>query len=337
MKHIITAHSPPLISPLLSWSILPAAWMSSAAVCRNTRSDLLFFRPPMPIRSINSHAAKNILNGDIYIFPKLDGLEGSCFVSDDGNLKCASAKKELSTEKDMQGFYHVMLSTPEIYDYLEAHPDHILYGIWLIPQNILTYKDSAWRKFYITDVYDAAHRRYLPYDEYKPLLDEYFLYYTPTIGTLQIKDGPSVDVLDFLQKTKANNNFLLSEYSTANAGIIIKNYKYAENCPNPAWVELTDYDEDQKIPTVEPLIEQKIVADCLTNDFLAEAYIKYGETLDRWNGLDMANCLFFIYRYFVNKQIWHIVHKYEEPIINFHILKKCVYKKAREYLRKNYY
>ena len=37
-------------------------------------------------------------------------------------------------------------------EYLKANPTHRLFGEWLIPHRLRTYRDDAWKRFYVFDV-----------------------------------------------------------------------------------------------------------------------------------------------------------------------------------------
>jgi hypothetical protein len=113
--------------------------------------------------------------GECYVFPKIDGTNGSVWL-DSGVIKGGSRNRELSLDSDNQGFYVQMVNDQNIKDYLTKHPTHRLYGEYLIPHSLRTYRDDAWRKFYVFDVCidrDNDDVEYIPYDIYQPMLEEF--------------------------------------------------------------------------------------------------------------------------------------------------------------------
>ena len=63
--------------------------------------------------------------------------------------------------------------------FLKSHPELRLYGEYLVPHTLKTYYDEAWNKFYVFDVVNESG--YLPYEEYKAMLDEYDIEYIPPL------------------------------------------------------------------------------------------------------------------------------------------------------------
>ena len=115
--------------------------------------------------------------GDCYIFSKLDGSNSSVWLED--NTICAGSRnRKLTLDNDNQGFYNSIIENDNINKYLNKYPNHTLYGEWLVPHTLKTYKDDAWRKFYIFDIIeklDNGELRYIPYEDYESILKEYEL------------------------------------------------------------------------------------------------------------------------------------------------------------------
>ena len=130
--------------------------------------------------------------GEVYVFPKIDGTNGSIWLSPEGQLCAGSRRRLLSLEADNAGFYAWVLEQEHILRYLQENPTHRLYGKWLVPHSLKTYRDDAWRNFYVFDVAidkdpaDIKHERdsavhYLHYEEYKAGLDAFNIMYIPPI------------------------------------------------------------------------------------------------------------------------------------------------------------
>ena len=89
--------------------------------------------------------------GECYIFPKIDGTNASVWI-EDGKIKAGSRTRELSLESDNAGFYEWVLKQGNLLEYLTENPTHRIFGEWLVPHSLKTYRETAWRRFYIFDI-----------------------------------------------------------------------------------------------------------------------------------------------------------------------------------------
>ena len=129
------------------------------------------------IEKLGREECEGILNGTVTIQPKIDGTNSVVWLGDDGNVHAGSRKRELSLDNDNAGFMAQIIDDENIKSYLHKHSNHYVYGEFLVPHTIRTYDSDAWKKFYIFDVFELNdnYGRYLPYDEYVPLLEEFNL------------------------------------------------------------------------------------------------------------------------------------------------------------------
>ena len=102
--------------------------------------------------------------GECYIFPKIDGTNASVWLLN-GELQAGSRTRHLTLEKDNAGFLAWAKEQTNLIEYLKENPLLRLYGEWLVPHSLKTYRESAWRKFYVFDVYDDETKTHLPYSE----------------------------------------------------------------------------------------------------------------------------------------------------------------------------
>lgn len=137
------------------------------------------------IERLGTDEVEGILNGEVYIFPKLDGTNTGVHLDDEGNVQVNSSKRLLTVDNDNAGACAYVLANEKFKKYLQKHPNHYLYGEFLIKNTIRYYEDDAWNKLYIFDVveYDGDNTRYLTYDEYVPLLEEFDIEYIPCMIT----------------------------------------------------------------------------------------------------------------------------------------------------------
>jgi ATP-dependent RNA circularization protein (DNA/RNA ligase family) len=106
------------------------------------------------------------------------------------------------------------------YDFFKANPSLRLYGEWLIPHTLKTYRGDAWRKFWVFDVFNDATDSYLTYDTYQPLLDSYLVDYIPPLA--KVKNGNLEHFIHVLER----NNFFIQDGKGIGEGIVLKNYQY---------------------------------------------------------------------------------------------------------------
>lgn len=295
------------------------------------------YKPYQHIERLGSDETDGILNGKFYIFPKIDGTNGCCYLDDNGELKCGSRNRELTLEKDNAGFYRAMLLNENIIRYLKCNPSHILYGEWLIKNHIKTYKDDAWRKFYVFDIYDTQSNSYLPYDRYAEILKSYNIDFIPLlfIGDISYTKN-DLDIL--LNKYLTANTYLLKDNSGVGEGIVIKNYNYHNKYGRQTWAKVVtdEFKNRQKTKQQNNDIsfEQIITNKYLTTTVLEKEFLKLKEMTGSWNSKLTPNYLNIIYNTFIHEELWDILKDYKNPTINFKLLQKSIYAKARDFLIK---
>lgn len=188
------------------------------------------FRKYMHIERFGNDNVQGIELGELYVFPKLDGANGSIWF--DNGVQAGSRKRHLTIEADNAGFYQWVLDNNNFADFFNKEQKLRLYGEWLVPHSLKTYREDAWKKFYIFDVYDDEICKYMKYDEYKPLLDSFSLDYIPPLCV--INNATYEDLLAQI----SNNIFLIQEGSGVGEGIVIKNYSYQNKFGRTIWAKI---------------------------------------------------------------------------------------------------
>ena len=156
------------------------------------------FTPYMHIERLGTDEVEGILNGHVVVTTKLDGSGFVTWLSD-GELKVGSSKRVITPEDDNQGCAKWVYAQDNYKAYLEKHSNHILYGEYLIKNHIKDYDITAYKKGYIFDIFDVETKKWLPYEEYTKMLDEFNITYIPAIAIL---DNPSEqDIYNLLDKT----------------------------------------------------------------------------------------------------------------------------------------
>lgn len=280
------------------------------------------------IERLGTDEVEGILNGDVYVFSKLDGTNCGVMLDKEGNVKVNSRNRVLSLDFDNAGSYAYVLGNEKFKKYLEKHPTHYLYGEFLVPHTIRHYKDEAWNKLYIFDVveYNGGVPHYLSYEEYVPLLEEFNIEYIPLIKKLT---NPSVEDIMNLQDSCT---FLTKENKAAE-GIVIKRYDFVNKYGRTTWAKVVRNEHKvvhkPKKPVSVDSIEHLIVKELCTNEFVEKEYAKFVNE-NGWNSKFIPKFLGIVWHTFIVEESWNIVKKYKCPKIDFKILNRLVIEKIKE-------
>lgn len=273
---------------------------------------------------------QGIDKGKCYIFPKLDGTNASVWFKDVNNIGVGSRKRELSLDADNAGFFNEIIKDTNIKQFLYDRPHLRLYGEFLVPHSLKTYQEDAWRKFYIFDVVDTITGRYLAYDEYQPLLEQYGLTYIPCIAILE---DPTLEELSKLLET---NTYLVTE--GVGEGIVIKRYDFVNQWGHTKWAKIVNVEfkvkAKQKVrsdlkATIETL-EAKIAEKFVTEALVEKEYAKIALDEDGWQSRKIPELLCTVYYCLITEEMWEIVKYCKRPTIDFKRLYSTVCARVRQ-------
>jgi len=271
--------------------------------------------------------------GECFVFPKIDGTNASVWLSDDGKLCAGSRNRELSLEKDNAGFYDYVIHNKEILDLLQEFPQFRLYGEWLVPHSLKTYREDSWRNFYVFDVTidnEDGSVRYVHYDEYAPILEAFNIKYIPPI--CKIKNGSYEQFINQLN----NNIFLIKDGSGVGEGIVIKRYNFTNRYGRTTWAKIVTSEFKEKHSKVmgcseikgKKMIEEEIVDVFLTKAMIEKIHAKI--SLDEWSSKKIPQLLSTCYYDLIKEESWSFIKKYKNPIINYGTLQHFVFSKVKK-------
>jgi hypothetical protein len=279
----------------------------------------------MHVERFGNDIVQGIELGACYIFPKLDGTNGSLWF-EYSCIKAGSRNRELSLIQDNAGFYNSIVDNPKEYKkyekFFKIFPDCILYGEWLVPHSLKTYKQDAWRKFYVFDVYDTSLNRYIHYDAYQKILESLNINYIPPICI--INNASYDNLLHEIQ----NNKFLIEDGNGIGEGIVIKNYNYKNKNNHTIWAKIVTNEFKEKhsrtmgapIKDGKKMVEQDIINKYITQHFVDKTFAKIVNENEVWNSKYIPRLFSTIYHDLINEEIWDIVKKMKQPTINFKTL-----------------
>lgn len=254
--------------------------------------------------------------GTCLVFPKIDGANASVWL-EDGEVCGGSRNRELTDDADNAGFFNAVKTDPRIRAYLEKHPNHRVFGEWLVPHSLKTYRDDAWRRFWIFDIMDGD--RYVPYDEYKPDLDAAGLDYIPPVAV--IKNA----TIDTLMGCLDRNTFLIKDGHGLGEGLVIKNYAYKNRFGRTVWAKIvrTEFKEIHNRTMGAPVVQtEKVVEEAIVAEFVTEALIekelaKIVNEAGAWSSKMIPRLLGVVFYSLVAEECWSFVKKFSNPKVDF--------------------
>ena len=290
------------------------------------------FKKYQHIEKFETMEVEGIELGVCFVFPKIDGTNGSVWLDeDDITIKTGSRNRELSLDNDNQGFYkHIFEDNDDIHNYLYDNPTHRLYGEWLVPHTLKTYKQDAWKKFYVFDI--MVEDEYIPYDIYKPLLEEYNIDYVPAICS--IKNGSS----EQLRHQISNNVFLVEDCKGVGEGVVLKNYDYTNKYGRKTWAKIvrndfkTQHSKEMGHPEMngKSLVEDKIVQKYCDENLIEKTYAKIVNEEGGWSTKFIPRLFGMVWYDLINEEIWEILKDMKKPTINFGLLHNLMIMKIKE-------
>jgi len=286
------------------------------------------FQKYQHVERIGSDEVDGLLVGECHVFPKIDGTNGSVWW-DDG-IHAGSRNRVLAPDADNAGFLAAVMKNEALCTLAADLAGHIIYGEWLVPHTLKTYRDEAWRQFYVFDVFDVTRDRYVPYEDYWVGCESNGVHYIPLLEKVT---NPSDDHLQMLVK---RNRYLLQDGAGSGEGIVIKRYDFVNHWGRCTWGKIVrnEFKEENAkvfgVPdvTMQP-IEAKIIAAFVTPGRVAKikekmredgplASRRIPELLNRtWHNL-------------ITEEMWNIVMKFKRAKIDFGRLNQFCVQRVKE-------
>lgn len=293
------------------------------------------FKKYQHVERFGNKEVEGIEFGKCYVFPKIDGTNGSVYLDEMGLIKAGSRKRELTIEADNAGFCKWVTDNISFKNFFSSNPSLRLYGEWLVPHTLKTYDKDAWRDFYVFDVCRLDNNgdlEYLPYDEYKSKLELHGINFIPPIAT--VENGDYEKFATFLDK----NVFLIEDGNGVGEGIVIKNYDFKNKFGRTAWAKIIRNEFKEKhyklmgSPSIKysSMVEEKIVEKYLTDHMIDKVHIKIFSQENGWESRFIPSLLETVYNDFICEELYTAINKFKNPTINFKTLKHFVFKAVRE-------
>jgi len=258
--------------------------------------------------------------GKTYVFPKIDGTNGSLW-DEDGVLCAGSRNRKLSAEADNAGFYNAMKDDRRMLAFFKTHPHLTLYGEWLVPHTVTTYRDDAWRRFYVFDVYHQQDEKLLPFDVYEPVLKALNIDYLAPLAI--IKNGS----VDMYTTCLEKNVFLIKDGAGVGEGIVVKNYDFINQYGRQVWAKIVTNEFKEKhhkamgAPEIGGLVlEQSIVDKYVTQAMVDKVHAKIVLAQSGWHSKCIPQLLNTVFYDLVQEETWNFIKENKNPLIDFRAL-----------------
>ena len=267
--------------------------------------------------------------GECYVFPKIDGTNASVWLDGHGIIQAGSRNRHLTINSDNAGFYDWAVKQANLSEYLKANPTHRLYGEWLVPHALRTYRDDAWKNFYVFDVMDGD--KYLHYSEYSKLLEKHGIEYIPPICV--IKNPTQERLIAQLEK----NGYLIKDGSGVGEGIVVKNYDYKNKYGRVTWAKIVTNEfkaKHSKTQVTEiketTTIEQRICEKYVTKSLIEKELSKIKSENDGWSSKLIPRLIGTIYYCLVSEECWNFVREFKNPTVDFKKLQQLCTHRIKE-------
>jgi len=303
------------------------------------------------IEKFGTTEVEGILEGTCHVFPKIDGTNASVWYEKGYSeaapfdIHCGSRRRVITPgDKDNHGFA-AFINDPHntfaqrIRRFFTLWSDLRLHGEWLMPHSLRTYREEAWRRFYVFDVItmcrtvDGEEPFHLPYDEYQPKLEDAGIDYIPCMAVVE-----NAMTYDF-NKLLPQNTFMMQDGCTGE-GIIIKNYEFKNRFGRTTWAKVVAAEFKEKhnhamgppVKTGELTVELRIADEFVTRVMIDRVKANIEAEMGDWSRRYIPRLLNTVFYELVREETWDFIKKHKNPTIDFKKLNKLVSCRVKELL-----
>lgn len=247
-------------------------------------------------------------------------------------LCAGSRNRTLSFEYDNAGFYSAIHTDKRFIAFFNDHPGKRLYGEWLVPHTLKTYKKEAWNKLYVFDVLDESGE-FMSYSEYAPILEAYEIEYVPCIAVAEYP------VLEKLYHTLNQNTYLLEDGKGIGEGVVLKNYSFKNKFGRIAFAKMITTEFKEKFHKVmgpneiknEYLVEEKIANKYVSSHLVDKIIAKIVNDTGAFSSRDIPRLLHTVYYDVVREELWEALKEFDNPKIDFKELQRQIIRTTKGY------
>lgn len=282
------------------------------------------------IERFGTTEVQGIEEGTTYVFPKIDGTNASVWY--DNGIKAGSRSRELGLGKDdNHGFNAWAQQQRSLLNFFKAYPHVRLFGEWLVPHSLKTYRKEAWRQFYVFDVGLSGDGDYfLHYDAYKSILEAYGINYIPPIAI--VNNGTLEKYNDLL----ARNQYLIEDGKGNGEGIVIKRYGFVNQHGRTTWAKIVTNEFKEahtkemgaSVMNAKKLVEEDIAKEFVTKSLVDKEFAKI-ESVEGWSSKLIPKLLNTVYYELIKEESWEFLKKHKFPTVNYGTLRAYVFAETK--------
>lgn len=305
------------------------------------------------VERIEKEECSGILEGNCYIFEKIDGANASIYLNEETDkIICCSRTRSLPPTESFRGFVPYILEREDnLKPFLK---DFIFYGEWLVAHKV-KYAKEAYNKFYVFDIYDKKLRNFVHFNDSK------YLYIESNLNNVIefIKpdahiENPSIDQIkpylyvpsnygsDFREGIVIKNYDFINKYGRCTYGKVLnekfKEVKYKKDAEPNLDIEVKISEEYCTFARVDKIC-RKIKFLQVDKDIGIDYTIEPREedVLKLSNRLSMKDIFQVINRTFydiISEDMFDILKRFNHPVIDFKKLKECIFNDAKKHYNK---
>ena len=196
--------------------------------------------------------------------------------------------------------------------FFRENPNVRLFGEFLIPHSLKTYREDAWGKFYVFDV--MVDYRYLSYDVYQPLLEEYGIEYIPPV--CKIKNPTYERLIEQMMKS----SYLIEDSKGAGEGIVIKRYDFKNKYGRTVWAKIisNEFKAKHQKASVGEIKEKKMVEEEIVQKYVTKSLVeKEHSKIEGWSSKQIPRLLNTVFHCLVAEETWNFIKDHKNPTIDF--------------------
>lgn len=316
------------------------------------------------VERLEKEECDGILNGGCYIFEKIDGANAQIYLdTETREIAFASRNRVLGIGDNLisgdsfRGFATwVKENREKLQQFFDIHPDFILNGEWLIKHSI-QYAPTAYNRFYVFDIYDSVNQRYMGIESHRSWQDLYKIGLDFVPFDDRVENPEMINLKAYLA--------LPSRYGAPfREGIVIKNYNFVNKFGRQPYAKLLhetfqEVKSKPKAPISPDAIELAIQVQYVTaarvkkicnkiqilqvdkdvgidwqcepstEGILKSAFAK------RLEMSDIPRVINMVWYDIITEDMNDILKRLKDPTINFKLLKRLVFDRAKEYFIKS--
>ena len=289
--------------------------------------------PYVHIERFGTDEVDGINVGPCHVFPKIDGTNASVWYHSELGIACGSRTRFLGPDaKDNAGFRDWATQQENLRQLVSDRRDIRVFGEWLVPHSLKTYREESWRRFYVFDMVGEAG--FLHFDEYSELCKKYSVDFIPCTALLI---NPTYEVL---RGCVDRNTFLIEDGKGIGEGVVIKQYGYRNRFGRCTWAKIvTNSFKDKNAETFGPrsatvckLVEEEIASEFVDKHAVDKVVAKIRLEHGQFGSKNIPQLLGMTYHDLVTENIWEATKRHKNPTVDFKTLQFCVINRVKTLL-----